>query len=549
MNPTGDFRTDFLVIGSGLAGLSFARKAAKLGHVTIVTKDKANMGNTSLAQGGMAAVLKGRRDRESHVEDTLKAGAGLCRRDIVEKVVRASRPAAQEMIDLGVPFDRDPDDPDNLYFTREGGHSERRVLHVADTTGESIARVGLESVRDTENIDILEAHIAIDLLTQHNIPDYQMPQDEDIVCYGAYVYDEGSRSVKKILAKVTVLATGGAGQIYLHTTNPDVATGDGVAMGYRAGARVANMEFIQFHPTTLYEPSSRGSRFLISEAVRGEGGLLRLKDGTRFMSEYAPEAMELAPRDIVARAIDNVLKRTGEPCVYLDISLKGADYIKNRFPNIYNTCLEKGIDITKEWIPVVPAAHYVCGGILTDEHGRTDIKRLYAIGEVAYTGLHGANRLASNSLLEAAVFAHFAYKHIQDEWPLKMDFPDLPDWDVEGTFDQEEWVIIHHNMEYIQRLMWDYVGIVRSDLRLTRALVQVSNIFDEVIDFYRKNPVKRNVLELRNLVYVSWLVVRSALSRTESRGLHYNTDHPEILPGHPVDTIFRSSRFMEDSHV
>ncbi len=514
-----------------------------------MTKDKANIGNTSLAQGGMAAVMDGRRSRESHISDTLRAGAGLCREDIVEKVVRASRPAAREMIDLGVPFDRDPDNPEALFFTREGGHSENRILHVADTTGASIENVGLDVIRNHQDIQVLEEHVAIDLLTQHNIPDYPMKTDEQIVCYGAYVYDEREDRVRKIYAKVTVLATGGAGQIYLHTTNPPVATGDGVAMGYRAGTRVADMEFIQFHPTTLYEPSAHGARFLISEAVRGEGGILRLKDGTRFMADYAPELMELAPRDIVARAIDDVLKKTGAPSVFLDITAKRPEYIRNRFPHIYRTCLEKGIDMTRDWIPVVPAAHYVCGGILTDEHGRTDIRRLFAIGEVAYTGLHGANRLASNSLLEAAVFAHFAYKYIQDEWPVEIDFPDIPDWDPGGTFDQKEWVIVSHNIENIQRLMWDYVGIVRSDLRLTRALVQISNIFDEVLEFYKKNPVRRNVLELRNLVYVSWLVVRSALSRTESRGLHYNVDHPDILPGTPVDTIFRSSRFMEDSHV
>ncbi|MFP4459965.1 MAG: L-aspartate oxidase [Candidatus Zixiibacteriota bacterium] len=551
--------TDFLVIGSGLAGLTFARKAAKLGDVVIITKDKADIGCTTLAQGGIAAVLEGKTSIQSHIQDTIKASGGLAKEEIVEKVVKAGPKAAEEMIELGVHFDRDEDDPTTLYLTREGGHSENRVLHVADTTGKSLENMGLKQIDKKSTIKLFEHNVAIDILTQHHINGKKIASEEPIKSYGAYVYDERAEEVYTIFSNFTVIATGGAGNIYKHTTNPEVSTGDGIAMGYRAGAIVANMEFIQFHPTTLYDlTETEKESFLISEAVRGEGGLLRLENGYRFMKDYEPEQMELAPRDVVARAIDSVLKKTGQECVYLDITHKDSDFIKRRFPNIYKTCLRKGIDITKDRIPVVPAAHYSCGGILVDEHGRTNIEDLYAIGEVAYSGLHGANRLASNSLLEAAVFAHFAYKDVKkkikegDYYPAvksKQLFPSIADWDEGEVFDQEEWVIISHNQKSLRELMWNYVGIVRSDLRLSRALERISLIVSEVNDFYQSNPVKRNVLELRNMAYVGWLVIRSALSRTESRGLHFNSDHPSSLPGKPVDTLFRSSRFGEDEHV
>jgi len=538
--------TDILVLGSGIAGLSFALEAAKFGRVLVVTKGEVEEGSTALAQGGVAAVQSAEDSVESHVADTLEAGRGLVHEDVVRRIVEYGLQAARELTKMGVPLDHDPIRKDELSLGMEGGHSHNRILHVADATGRAIEEAYKAAAAKHPNIKILKGHCAIDLLTQHQLPDGHPQKGGPIRCWGAYILDEESGVVQTVRAKVTLLATGGGGRLYQHTTNSAVSTADGVAMAYRAGATVGNLEFFQFHPTMFYDPAGDG--FLVSESVRGEGAILRDRAGRRFMENVDPK-MELAPRDIVARAIDEQLKRTGEVCVFLDLTHKGADFIKSRFPNIYKHCLSRGVDITKEWIPVVPAAHYMCGGVKVDMGARTDIENLLAAGEVAFTGMHGANRLASNSLLESLAYAHFAVDSAAKIIASGESIPDLPDWDDSGVFDRQEWVIIRHLREEITRLMWDYVGIVRSDDRLEAARRLLHYFSDEMENFYRANPVRRDLLELRNLSMVASLVVRSALSRKESRGLHFNIDYPNPDPKFRHDTELRSSRFLGDAHL
>jgi L-aspartate oxidase len=516
-------RFDYLVLGSGVAGLTFALRVADRGTVAVVTKKESAESNTNWAQGGIAAVTDPGDSVEAHIEDTLDAGAGLCDPEVVRIVVTEGPERLQELIDLGADFTRDPDG--ELHLGREGGHSANRIVHAADATGAEIERSLLAAIRRHPNIEVFEYHFAVELITEHHLGQTVTRLRHDTTCYGAYVLDEERDTVDAFLARTTLLATGGSGQVYLHTTNPTVATGDGLAMAYRAKARVANMEFVQFHPTSLYHPDA--DSFLISEAVRGEGGVLTNLAGERFMPDYDARG-ELAPRDIVARAIDDQIKRRGDKHVWLDISHLGEEAIEHHFPTIRAKCLEFGIDITREPIPVVPAAHYQCGGVVTDVHARTSIGRLYASGEVACTGLHGANRLASNSLLEAMVFSHRAAQHARahpSEWSAQHDA--VPPWDDSGTSREREWVLVAHNREELQRLMSDYVGIVRSDLRLERALRRTRLLYEETEDFYRRTRVSVGACELRNVISVAYQIIRSALMRHESRGLHYTIDYPE----------------------
>jgi L-aspartate oxidase len=516
--------SDYLVIGSGIAGLSYALKVSQHGSVSIVTKKQETESNTNYAQGGIACVLSQEDSFQEHIEDTLNAGVGLCKKEIVAKVVEAGPRLIQELEGMGVCFSQDQSG--QFHLSREGGHSKNRVVHVEDATGRTIERVLLNQIAQRENIKVYQNHLAIDLLTQHHLPGHRFKPEEKIHCWGAYVLDAGSGEIIKFLARVAMLASGGGSRIYLHSTNPEIATGDGIAMAYRAGAEIANLEFFQFHPTSLCYPQAKN--FLISETVRGEGGKLRLKNGEALMAKYHPQG-DLAPRDIVARSIDIELKKSGEKCVYLDITHLDKKFVKTRFPNIYNYCLKLGMDITSQWIPVVPAAHYMCGGILTDEFGQTSIENLYAGGETACTGMHGANRLASNSLLEGLAFADFAAldsaQILREQ--AEANFPFFPDWSEEGVFDHREWVVISHDKEEIQKLMWDYVGIVRSDQRLERAQARLKILLSEIEDFYKKNPVTYDLIELRNMATLADLVVRSALLRKESRGLHFNQDFPE----------------------
>ena len=510
---------DILVIGSGIGGLYFALQAAKLGRVAVVTKKSRWEAATNLAQGGIASVMSGMDSFESHVLDTLDAGDGLCKKAIVEKVVKSGPECVNRLYELGVQFSEKEGSFD---LGREGGHSKSRVVHAADFTGRAIEQALVKATREHENIDIFEHHYAIDLITQHHL--FREKTVEAPTCFGAYVLDLEKSLVETFRAKVTLLATGGGGRIYIHNTNPDIATADGVAMSYLAGARIGNLEFVQFHPTALYNP--RETSFLISEAVRGEGGRLILQSGEEFMKKYHPKT-ELAPRDVVARAIDSELKRTGDQYVCLDVTHLGRAFLEKRFPTIYKRCLKEGIDIATTPIPVVPAAHYFCGGVITDEFGRTDIKNLYACGEVAMTGMHGANRLASNSLLEAVAFAEFAAENLNLEFSAVEPPPEIPLWDDSGVFDQEEWVIISHDRTTLQHLMWDYVGIVRSDNRLMKAEERSIIMLRDIFDFYRKNPVRTEVIELRNMAITARLLIECAKRRTESRGLHYNIDYPE----------------------
>ncbi|MDZ7319151.1 MAG: L-aspartate oxidase [candidate division KSB1 bacterium] len=531
-------KTDFLVIGSGIAGLSFALKAATVGTVAIITKKEQAESNTNYAQGGLAAVFSADDSFELHIEDTLKAGAGLCHRDVVELLVKNGPTCVRELVDWGVRFSLQQAGAASAFdLGREGGHSRNRIVHARDLTGKEIEQALLQAIKAHPNIQIFEQHIAIDLITEHHLALQSDQAKAPLHCWGAYVLDEASHQIKRFLSRATILSTGGCGRIYLHTTNPVIATGDGIAMAYRAGAKIANLEFMQFHPTTLYHPQAKS--FLISEAVRGFGARLITQNGARFMEKYHPMA-ELAPRDIVARAIDAELKKRGEEFVYLDITHKPAAEIKTRFPHIYENCLKYNFDITSQPIPVVPAAHYMCGGVVTDIHGRTNIENLYACGEVACTGVHGANRLASNSLLEAVVFAHQVYQSVinhQRQVP-NIVFPEIPAWNDEGTFNHEEWVLISHDQEEVQRLMWDYVGIVRSNLRLQRALRRVNLIAKEIETFYKKTKITAGLVELRNLVQVARLIINCALYRKESRGLHYTTDYPERDDKHWLkDTI------------
>ncbi|TFH03038.1 MAG: L-aspartate oxidase [Calditrichales bacterium] len=513
--------TDFLVIGSGIAGLSFALSAAKFGNVCIITKKEDKESNTNYAQGGIASVFDNADSFTNHIQDTLDAGAGICHEDSVRFMVKNGPKAIKKLIDIGVEFSLT--DSEHLDLGKEGGHSHSRIVHSHDFTGREIERALIHQAKTNANITILENHIAIDLITQHQTPGKDF--SKGIHCWGAYALDTDHNVVKTILSGATVLASGGCGQVYLHTTNPTIATGDGMAMAYRAGARIANMEFMQFHPTSLFHSESKS--FLISEAVRGFGAVLRDKAGQPFMKKYHTKR-ELAPRDIVARAIDHEMKLNGESCVFLDLTMKRADDIIERFPGIYNTCLEYKIDITREWIPVVPAAHYMCGGVVVNGEGQTNINRLFACGETAFTGVHGANRLASNSLLEAVVFTDPAVRKAASIIKgYKSELPEVLPWSQEGTFNQDEWVYLVHDRHVIREVMWDYVGIMRSDFRLARAARRVDVIASEVEEFYRKTVVTGDLIELRNIATVARLIIRSAISRKESRGLHFTTDFPQ----------------------
>lgn len=525
MKETKDF--DFLVLGSGIAGLMYAISVADHGKVAVVTKKQDKESNTNYAQGGIASAVSIEDSFHLHIEDTLKAGAGLCNKDAVRVMVTEGPQYIYELMKLGTRFTEEGRGKKrHLHLGREGGHSIHRIVHAKDLTGREIERSLLVVAHNHPNITFFEHHVGVDLITEHHLSYPQRMDEPGINCWGAYVLNLKTGKVEIFRSPITVLATGGIGQVYLHTTNPSIATGDGVSMTYRAGGKVANLEFMQFHPTALYLPNTY-QPFLISEAVRGAGAILRDTHGRDFMLEYDSRG-SLAPRDIVARAIDREMKKSGEPCVYLDLKTIGRKEIIRRFPNIYHHCLEHKIDITMEMIPVVPAAHYMCGGVVTDLWGRASIKNLYACGEVACTGVHGANRLASNSLLEALVFTHRASKHsievIQEQ---KNTLPNILPWSIEGTFNSEEWVLIAHDRLEIQRLMWDYVGIVRSDFRLNRAERRVRLIAEEVENFYKKTTVTGDIIDLRNLSTVAHLIIRCALKRKESRGLHYTTDYPD----------------------
>lgn len=510
---------DTLIIGSGLAGLTLALQIADHQRVCIVSKRKISDSASSWAQGGIATVLNSSDSIGAHVEDTLVAGAGLCDQEITQMVAENGREAVDWLIQLGVEFTKEENSESGFHLTREGGHSHRRIVHVADATGQAVQKTLAQKVRHHKNITLLEEHIAVDLITTK-----KLNNTKENKCLGSYVLNKESGKVITISANHTALATGGAGKVYLYTTNPDVSTGDGIAMAWRAGCRVSNMEFVQFHPTCLYHPHAKS--FLISEAVRGEGGLLKLANGERFMPTH-DERAELAPRDIVARAIDFEMKKRGLECVYLDITHQSPAFIKEHFPNIQQRCLELGIDITNTPIPVVPAAHYTCGGVITDAKGNTDITNLFAIGETAYTGLHGANRLASNSLLECMVFGRIAAKQILAAKPTS--HPPLPSWDESRVTDADEEVLITHTWNELRRFMWNYVGIVRTDKRLSRALHRIHMLRDEVHEFYSNFRVSNDLIELRNLLQVAELIVKSAMQRRESRGLHFSKDCPEQL--------------------
>ena len=522
MKNTQMLLCDVLIIGSGLAGLTSALKLADHKKVLIVSKREILDSSSQWAQGGVAAVMSNEDSIESHVKDTEFVGGGLTDPKVASFVASHGKEAIQWLNDLHVPFSRD-DTTHQFHLTKEGGHSHRRVVHAKDATGLAIQATLSEQVKAHANITILENHIAVDLITEKK--SLKVDHIKSNRCLGAYVLNNKTGKVITVSAQETILAAGGVSKVYLYTTNPDVSTGDGVAMAWRAGCRVANMEFIQFHPTCLFHPKAKS--FLISEIVRGEGGLLKLPDGSRFMDEYDARG-ELASRDIVARAIDFEMKKRGIDCVYLDISHKSPDFIKSHFPTIYARCLELGIDITKEWIPVVPAAHYSCGGVMTNLAGQTDLAHLYAIGETAYTGLHGANRLASNSLLECLVFGEAVAKHILQSKVDSTSF-ELPHWDESRVTDADEEILITHTWNELRRFMWNYVGIVRTNKRLSRALHRIHMLRDEVHEFYTNFKVSHNLIELRNLLQVAELIVESAIARHESRGLHFSRDYPKQL--------------------
>jgi len=513
-------RYDVLVLGSGAAGLSLALRLSPHISIAVISKRELHEGSTFYAQGGISAVLDPRDSVDSHIQDTLKAGGALCDRDVVRQVVERGPDAIRWLLDQGVHFTRDEDaDRESEYhLTREGGHTHRRVIHAADATGKEVQSTLTERMGERANVDLYEDHNAVDLITTNKMG------IEENRCVGAYVLDRRSGQVTTLVARFVVVATGGASKVYLYTSNPDIATGDGIAMAWRAGCRVANMEFMQFHPTCLYHPKAKS--FLITEALRGEGARLLLPDGERFMPRF-DERAELAPRDIVARAIDHEMKRLGAECLYLDISHRPADFVQSHFPTIYRRCLEYGVDITRESIPVVPAAHYTCGGVLVDTRARTDLPGLYAIGEAAYTGLHGANRMASNSLLECLVYSDLAAQDIEKslgEPPVERS--QVPPWDASRVTEPDEEIVVAHNWEELRRFMWDYVGIVRTNKRLRRAKRRVDLLRQEIIEYYSNFRVSNDLLELRNLVDVADLIIRSALCRRESRGLHYTLDFP-----------------------
>ncbi|MBN8546193.1 MAG: L-aspartate oxidase [Ignavibacteria bacterium] len=537
-----NFKTDVLVIGSGIAGLYSAIKISEFAEVILVTKKDKSESNTNYAQGGIASVLDPNDSFENHIKDTLIAGAGLCDRKTVEILVKEGPDRIMELVEIGTGFTLKDG---KLDLVREGGHSFSRIVHAKDLTGKEVERALIEKAANTPNIKIIENTLAIDLITEHNVTNLRHLPISSRHCWGAYVLENSSGKVIKITSKATILATGGIGQVYFHTTNPSIATGDGFAMAYRAGAKMGNMEFIQFHPTSFYDPKPDNKAthsFLISEAVRGFGGILRNGSGDAFMHRYDPRK-ELAPRDIVARAIDTEMKKKGEDFVYLDITHKEKSQILDHFPNIYQNCLNRGVDITSNYIPVVPAAHYICGGVCVDEFSRTTLTGLYAVGEVSMTGVHGANRLASNSLLEALVFAQRAANDIRKNIN---DFPGcaehIPDWDDSGTLTADEKVLITHGARELKQLMSDYVGIVRSNLRLDFASRRINLLYNEIEEFYKKTKVFDSLIELRNLVTSGYLIVKSAVIRKESRGLHYTLDYPltdETRP--PENTIIQNT--------
>lgn len=526
-------RSDFLVIGGGVAGLNFALKVADKGSVNVIVKGNKFESNTSYAQGGVAAVVSDLDSYDSHIEDTLIAGAGLCHRDAVETLVNEGPARIKDLIEWGTHFTRKQGSQAEYDLAKEGGHSHNRILHAEDLTGAEIQKVLTQKAEAHPNIAMYEHHMAVELITEHHVSSNL--QAAFNICFGAYVLDSDSSHVIPFESKFTMLATGGASRAFLHSTNPAIATGDGLAMAYRAGVRIANMEFVQFHPTALYSPG--GQSFLISEALRGHGGILINGAGEQFMDNY-DERRELAPRDIVARAIDSEMKKRREDCVYLDMSHLDKEDVKYRFPNIYKHCLEYiNLDITTTPIPVVPAAHYVCGGVMTSLTGQTSMQNLFACGEVAHTGVHGANRLASNSLLEGLVFSHRAAEKVLGK--IGRDFRNIviPEWDESGIIDQYEWFLLKHNYQEIQNIMWDYVGIVRSKKQLLRANRRMEVIFEEVEDFYRRSKLTTELLELRNISAVAHMIINSALRRNESRGLHYMRDFPDSSDKFLKDTI------------
>jgi L-aspartate oxidase len=521
---------DILVIGSGASGLSLALQIAEYANVAVLSKAALSEGATLYAQGGVSAVLDVYDTIESHIQDTLQAGAGLCKPDVVRFVVEQGRESIQWLIDIGVNFTKNPlTDGYEYHLHQEGGHSHRRIIHAADSTGKAIETTLENLVRAHPRISLFDYHTAVDLITGNKLG---MQQNR---CLGAYVYNQLQDRVEVFKAKFTVLATGGAGKVYLYTSNPDICTGDGIAIAWRAGCRVANMEFIQFHPTCLYHPEAKS--FLLSEALRGEGAKLLLPDGQPFLHRYDSRE-ELAPRDIVARAIDQEMKRLGADCIYLDISHRPKDFIIDHFPTIYARCLQFGFDLTAGPVPVVPAAHYTCGGVMIDKQGATDIPGLYAIGEVSASGLHGANRMASNSLLECVVFAHAAYKDIRDKLADVPEPPPLPAWDESKVSDSDEEVVVSHNWDEIRRFMWDYVSIVRTNKRLIRARHRIRLLQAEIREYYSNFRLTKNLLELRNIAVVASIIIESALLRKESRGLHYNVEYPASTdPVTAKDTI------------
>ncbi|MDQ5909641.1 MAG: L-aspartate oxidase [Pseudomonadota bacterium] len=523
--------SDVLIIGSGAAGLSLALRLADAARIVVLAKGPLHEGSTYYAQGGVSAVLDAGDSIESHIQDTLIAGAGLCHTDAVRCTVEHGREVIEWLSEQGVPFTREAniEGVADYHLHREGGHSHRRIVHAADATGRAIQTTLEERAREHPNITLLDQYIAVDVITRRKLG---LAGNR---CLGAYILDRRTGRIEALAAQFVALATGGASRVYLYSSNPDGSTGDGIAMAWRAGCRVGNMEFMQFHPTCLYHPQAKN--FLISEAVRGEGGYLLLPDGTRFMRDFDVR-MELAPRDIVARAIDHEMKRLGAECVYLDISHKPADFIRGHFPNIYAKCLEFGFDMTRQPIPVVPAAHYTCGGVMTDLQAHTDVEGLYAVGEIAFTGLHGANRMASNSLLECLVFAAAAAGDILPQLARAPLPPELPPWDESRVTDSDEEVVVSHNWAELRQFMWDYVGIVRTNKRLQRAQHRVELLLREIAEYYGHFRVSGNLIELRNLAQVAQLIIRSALMRKESRGLHYTLDYPQALESSPVqDTV------------
>ena len=534
---------DVLILGSGAAGLTTALHLDPRLKIAVISKGELSSGSTAYAQGGISAVLDDNDSIEQHIADTLSAGAGLGDPDVVAKTVAEGKKVIEWLLSIGVDFTRDSNagSSNQLHLTREGGHSRRRVAHVADATGNAVQNQLIDEVRNRANIDLHADYIAIDLVTTRKLG---RPENR---CIGAYILNCGSGHVEVFRARWVILATGGASKVYLYTSNPDGACGDGLAMAWRAGCRAANMEFMQFHPTCLYHPSAKS--YLISEAVRGEGGRIILPDGTEFLHEFDPRGV-LAPRDIVARAIDYMMKKHGLDCVYLDISHKSKNFIRRHFPNINARCLSLGYDMSKQPIPVVPAAHYTCGGIVTDRHGKTDIDQLYAIGEVAFTGLHGANRMASNSLLECLAYGRFASQHINASLDQSVPTVDIPAWDESRVSDSDEEIVVAHNWDELRRFMWDYVGIVRTTKRLQRAKHRVDLLLSEIDEYYSNFKITSDLIELRNIAVVADLIIRCALSRKESRGLHYTLDYPDVDPKlEQVNTILSPTRLEYESNA